>query len=67
MTKTQVEVEELDEKQENDEPRITVMEEYEIFLIWNNGTVSILINIFRFMFKVIHSFLMMYAEINVIK
>lgn len=52
MTKTQVEVEELDEKQENDEPRITVMEEYEIFLIWNNGTVSIVISIFRFIFKV---------------
>ena len=41
MTKTQVEVEELDEKQENDEPRITVMEEYEVFLVWNNGSVSI--------------------------
>lgn len=52
MTKTQVEVEELDEKQENDEPRITVMEEYEIFLIWNNGTVSIVISIFKFIFKV---------------
>ncbi|XP_061926982.1 inositol 1,4,5-trisphosphate receptor isoform X11 [Apis cerana] len=44
MTKTQVEVEELDEKQENDEPRITVMEEYEIFLIWNNGTKSMSLN-----------------------
>lgn len=41
MTKTQVEVEELDEKQENDEPRITVMEEYEVFLVCNNGSVSI--------------------------
>lgn len=44
MTKTQVEVEELDEKQENEEPRITVMEEYEIFLVWNNGTVSAILN-----------------------
>lgn len=42
MMKTQVEVEELDEKQEDGEPRITVMEEYEVFLVWNNGTVSIL-------------------------
>ncbi|XP_076759866.1 inositol 1,4,5-trisphosphate receptor-like isoform X7 [Xylocopa sonorina] len=41
MMKTQVEVEELDEKQENDEPRITLMEEYEVFLVWNNGAVSI--------------------------
>nr|XP_034196586.1 inositol 1,4,5-trisphosphate receptor isoform X8 [Osmia lignaria] len=40
MVKTQVEVEELDEKQENDEPRITVMEEFEVFLTWNNGTKS---------------------------
>ncbi|KOX73812.1 Inositol 1,4,5-trisphosphate receptor [Melipona quadrifasciata] len=44
MTKTQVEVEELDEKQENDEPRITVMEEYEIFLVWNNGSKSMSLN-----------------------
>ncbi|KAK1131630.1 hypothetical protein K0M31_017920 [Melipona bicolor] len=44
MTKTQVEVEELDEKQENDEPRITVMEEYEIFLLWNNGSKSMSLN-----------------------
>lgn len=42
MMKTQVEVEELDEKQEDGEPRITVMEEYEVFLVWSNGTVSIL-------------------------
>ncbi|CAL7936476.1 unnamed protein product [Xylocopa violacea] len=41
MMKTQVEVEELDEKQENDEPRITLMEEHEVFLVWNNGGVSI--------------------------
>ncbi|CAD1478649.1 unnamed protein product, partial [Heterotrigona itama] len=44
MTKTQVEVEELDEKQENDEPRITVMEEYEVFLVWNNGSKSMSLN-----------------------
>ncbi|XP_017762974.1 PREDICTED: inositol 1,4,5-trisphosphate receptor isoform X3 [Eufriesea mexicana] len=44
MTKTQVEVEELDEKQENEEPRITVMEEYEIFLVWNNGAKSMSLN-----------------------
>lgn len=45
MVKTQVEVEELDEKQENEEPRITVMEEFEVFLTWNNGTVSISVTI----------------------
>ncbi|KAK9299760.1 hypothetical protein QLX08_007324 [Tetragonisca angustula] len=44
MTKTQVEVEELDEKQENDEPRITVMEEYEVFLVCNNGSKSMSLN-----------------------
>ncbi|XP_053994130.1 inositol 1,4,5-trisphosphate receptor isoform X10 [Hylaeus volcanicus] len=44
MMKTQVEVEELDEKQENGEPRITVMEEFEIFLLWNNGTKSMSLN-----------------------
>lgn len=44
MTKTQVEVEELDEKQENDEPRITVMEEYEVFLVWNNGMKTMSLN-----------------------
>lgn len=48
MMKTQVEVEELDEKQENDEPRITVVEEYEVFLTWNNGMVSITISISMF-------------------
>ncbi|XP_076236101.1 inositol 1,4,5-trisphosphate receptor-like isoform X3 [Calliopsis andreniformis] len=44
MMKTQVEVEELDEKQENGEPQITVMEEYEVFLTWNNGTKSMSLN-----------------------
>lgn len=46
IMKTQVEVEELDEKQENGEPRITVMEEFEIFLLWTNGTVSIFIHLY---------------------
>ncbi|KAG7206265.1 hypothetical protein KM043_003649 [Ampulex compressa] len=40
MVKTQVEVEDIDEKQENGEPRITVIEELEVFLMWNNGTRS---------------------------
>ncbi|XP_012148672.2 inositol 1,4,5-trisphosphate receptor isoform X14 [Megachile rotundata] len=44
MMKTQVEVEEVDEKQENEEPRITVMEEYEVFLVYNNGTKSMSLN-----------------------
>ncbi|XP_076676433.1 inositol 1,4,5-trisphosphate receptor-like isoform X3 [Andrena cerasifolii] len=44
MMKTQVEVEELDEKQEDGEPRITVMEEYEVFLVWNNGKKSMSLN-----------------------
>ncbi|CAL7936485.1 unnamed protein product [Xylocopa violacea] len=44
MMKTQVEVEELDEKQENDEPRITLMEEHEVFLVWNNGGKSMSLN-----------------------
>jgi len=42
MVKTQVEVEDIDEKQENAEPRITVIEEFEVVLEWNNGTVSML-------------------------
>lgn len=45
MVKTQVEVEEVDEKQENAEPRITVIEEFEVILEWNNGTVSIFLMI----------------------
>lgn len=44
MVKTQVEVEDIDEKQENAEPRITVIEEFEVVLEWDNGTVSILNN-----------------------
>ncbi|XP_011151642.1 inositol 1,4,5-trisphosphate receptor isoform X6 [Harpegnathos saltator] len=41
MVKTQVEVEDIDEKQgENAEPRITVIEELEVVLEWNNGTKS---------------------------
>ncbi|XP_077278429.1 inositol 1,4,5-trisphosphate receptor-like isoform X2 [Temnothorax americanus] len=40
MVKTQVEVEDIDEKQENAEPRITVIEEFEVLLEWNNGTNS---------------------------
>lgn len=41
MVKTQVEVEDIDEKQENAEPRITVIEEFEVVLEWNNRTVSV--------------------------
>ncbi|KZC07542.1 Inositol 1,4,5-trisphosphate receptor type 1 [Dufourea novaeangliae] len=44
MMKTQVEVEELDEKQENGEPQITVMEELEVFLLWNNEMKSMSLN-----------------------
>ncbi|XP_076641115.1 inositol 1,4,5-trisphosphate receptor-like isoform X1 [Halictus rubicundus] len=44
MMKTQVEVEELDEKQENGEPRITVVEELEVFLLWKNATKSTSLN-----------------------
>ncbi|XP_011263285.1 inositol 1,4,5-trisphosphate receptor isoform X3 [Camponotus floridanus] len=40
MVKTQVEVEDIDEKQENAEPRITVIEEFEVVLEWNNRTKS---------------------------
>ncbi|XP_070152834.1 inositol 1,4,5-trisphosphate receptor-like isoform X2 [Polyergus mexicanus] len=40
MVNTQVEVEDIDEKQENAEPRITVIEEFEVVLEWNNGTKS---------------------------
>lgn len=40
--KTQVEIEDIDEKQENAEPRITVIEELEVVLEWNNGVVSML-------------------------
>ncbi|XP_067209900.1 inositol 1,4,5-trisphosphate receptor isoform X4 [Linepithema humile] len=40
MVKTQVEVEDIDEKQENAEPKITVIEELEVILEWNNGTKS---------------------------
>ncbi|KAL0130567.1 hypothetical protein PUN28_002308 [Cardiocondyla obscurior] len=40
MVKTQVEVEDIDEKQENGEPRITIIEEFEVVLEWNNGTKS---------------------------
>lgn len=39
MMKTQVEVEDMDEKQENEEPQITVIEENEVFLVWNEGQV----------------------------
>lgn len=44
MVKTQVEVEDIDEKQENAEPRITVIEEFEVVLEWNNRTVSNIFN-----------------------
>ncbi|KAG5330566.1 ITPR protein, partial [Acromyrmex charruanus] len=40
MVKTQVEVEDIDEKQENAEPKITVIEEFEVVLEWNNGAKS---------------------------
>lgn len=42
MLKTQVEVEDIDEKQENAEPRITIIEESEVVLEWNGGAVSML-------------------------
>jgi len=42
VVKTRVEVEDIDERQENAEPRITVIEEFEVVLEWNNGTVSML-------------------------
>ncbi|XP_015117439.1 inositol 1,4,5-trisphosphate receptor isoform X3 [Diachasma alloeum] len=38
MFKTQVEVEEeMDERHENEEARITILEELEVLLVWNNG------------------------------
>lgn len=40
MVKTQVEIEDIDEKLENAELRITVIEEFEIILSWNSGAVS---------------------------
>jgi len=40
MVKTHVEVEEI----ENAESKITVVEEFEIILEWNNGVVSISIS-----------------------
>lgn len=44
MVKTQVELEAVvmnDDVQENDEePHITIIEEFEMFLIWNDGNVS---------------------------
>ncbi|XP_012533711.1 inositol 1,4,5-trisphosphate receptor isoform X2 [Monomorium pharaonis] len=40
MVKTQIEVEDIDEKHENAEPRITVIEEFEVVLEWNSGTKS---------------------------
>lgn len=40
MVKTQVEVEDIDEKQENAEPKFTVIEELEIILEWDSGIVS---------------------------
>ncbi|XP_018401149.1 PREDICTED: inositol 1,4,5-trisphosphate receptor [Cyphomyrmex costatus] len=40
MVKTQVEVEDIDEKQENAEPKITVIEEFEVVLEWNSGAKS---------------------------
>lgn len=44
MVKTQVEVEDIDEKQENTEPKTTVIEEFEVVLEWHNGTVSNTLN-----------------------
>lgn len=43
MVKTQVELEDIDERQENgeEEPQITLIEEYEVFLIWNDRKVSV--------------------------
>ncbi|XP_018347800.1 PREDICTED: inositol 1,4,5-trisphosphate receptor isoform X1 [Trachymyrmex septentrionalis] len=40
MVKTQVEIEDIDEKQENAEPKITVIEEFEVVLEWNSGAKS---------------------------
>lgn len=40
MKKTAVEVEEFYDRDENDEPRITIVEEFEVLLAWNNGEVS---------------------------
>lgn len=36
MVKTQVEVKDIDEKQENAESRITVIEEFEVKLEWKD-------------------------------
>lgn len=38
--KTPVEVEEdMDDRPENEEPHITIIEELEVWLVWNDGTV----------------------------
>ncbi|XP_048510963.1 inositol 1,4,5-trisphosphate receptor isoform X4 [Athalia rosae] len=37
---TPVEVEDIDERGENEEPQITIIEELEVLLVWNNGTRS---------------------------
>ncbi|XP_012277978.1 inositol 1,4,5-trisphosphate receptor isoform X3 [Orussus abietinus] len=37
IMKTRVEVEDVDERGENEEPQITVIEDLEILLVWNNG------------------------------
>lgn len=64
MVKTQVEVEDIDEKQENAEPRITVIEEFEVVLEWNNRTVSILNNNLS-KYNIIQINVTFNAEINV--
>jgi inositol 1,4,5-triphosphate receptor type 1 len=44
MLKTHVEVEDVDERQEHDEePHITIIEEFEVFLVWNDGKVCYII------------------------
>lgn len=41
IMKTEVEVEHFDDKEENEGPHITLEDEFEIFLSWNNGKVCL--------------------------
>ncbi|XP_020277922.1 inositol 1,4,5-trisphosphate receptor isoform X6 [Pseudomyrmex gracilis] len=41
MVKTQMEVEDIDEKQENTEPKTTVIEEFNVILEWHNESKSL--------------------------
>ncbi|XP_043461353.1 inositol 1,4,5-trisphosphate receptor isoform X1 [Leptopilina heterotoma] len=38
MVRNPVEVVDIDERQENEEPQISIIEELEVMLVWNNGT-----------------------------